>query len=157
MSNIVQVYTMSDVIRYAEKVIIISDPLNGEARTEDEILQGWCDRAWTLPEILLSSGGKVEVLTVPKSPGSGRLEIIEKKSVSHRILDDKLPFQDLLSHFANNIQLSRLELVERVLSCLMVRKLDKKYDGDLSYILMGLLRIRPTINHEDSSFQAFAR
>lgn len=157
MPNIIQVYTMSDIIRYAEKVIIISDPMNDKVRTEDDILRGWCDRAWTLPEILLSSGGKVEVLTFSEPHGPERLKIIEKKSISHRILDDKLPFQDLLSHFANNIQLSRLELVERVLNCLMVRKLDKKYDGDLSYILMGLLRIRPPINHEDSSFQAFAR
>jgi hypothetical protein len=171
MSNAVQVYCMSDIIRCAEKVIIISDLTNPQLRTEDEILKGWCDRVWTLPEVLLSRGDEVEILTATETRVileiRGILETrgilkpmlkeIPKLSISHRVLNDGLAYQDLLSYFANKIQLSRLEMVEVALRCLTARKLKKHYKGDLSYVLMGLLRIRPQINHEDSSFQAFAR
>jgi hypothetical protein len=43
--------------------------------------------------------------------------------------------------------------------CLMNRKdyMKPRFAGDLSYILMGLLRLKPAVDITDSPFQAFGR
>lgn len=69
---------------------------------------------------------------------------------------DRERARQLIENYGN-LHLSRLELVKITLECLMSRSLRIKYRGDRSYVMMGLLRIRPPIDRTDSSFQAFAR
>jgi hypothetical protein len=63
----------------------------------------------------------------------------------------------LVDHYEGNLILNQLELVTLALECLHSRKTSLKFQGDVSYALMGLLRIRPKIDQSDSAFQAFAR
>lgn len=63
----------------------------------------------------------------------------------------------LVDHYEGNLILNQLELVTLALECLHNRKTSLKFQGDVSYALMGLLRIRPKIDPSDSAFQAFAR
>lgn len=65
--------------------------------------------------------------------------------------------RQLVDHYEGNLTLSRLELVILALKCLSQRRTSKYLDGDLAYVLMGLLRRRPVIDHTDTEFQAFAR
>ena len=63
----------------------------------------------------------------------------------------------LIDHYENSVILTPLELVTVALQCLPKRKTTEYLEGDMSYILMGLLRQRPNVVRSDSAFQAFAR
>ena len=63
----------------------------------------------------------------------------------------------LIDHYEQSLALSRLQLVTVALNCLYKRETKIYLDGDISYVLMGLLRHRPNIVPSDSDFQAFAR
>lgn len=63
----------------------------------------------------------------------------------------------MVDHYEGNLILSQLELVTLALECLHKRETTQYFNGDHSYALMGLLRIRPKIDPSDTAFQAFAR
>lgn len=145
---------MSDVIRGAETTIVLtntSEMLVDGAVDESTALLGWGERVWTLPEIILSSG-----MTAILMINGGEPHTISKVRIAERAWIDSLEARQLVEHYTST-HLSRLELVSISLKCLHRRRLRVRYDGDRSYALMGLLRLRPKINTEDSSFQAFAR
>jgi hypothetical protein len=149
---------MSDIIRAAEHLIVIArdtgparaDNLNS-TNTQTEALQGWGQRVWTLPEVILSKGDYVTIAT--KLDQGSR---ISKIRLAEMAWPDAGCSRQLVEHF-DNLPLSRLELVSVAMKCLDNRQLQCKYKGDRSYALMGLLRVRPRIDTTDSSFQAFAR
>jgi hypothetical protein len=149
---------MSDIIRAAEHLIIIarnSSPISADnlnsAETQTKALQGWGQRVWTLPEVILSKGDYVTVAT-KLNQGSQ----ISKLHLGEIAWPDAGHSRQLVEHFTN-LPLSRLELVSVAMKCLDKRELQGKHKGDRSYALMGLLRVRPRIDTTDSSFQAFAR
>jgi hypothetical protein len=63
---------------------------------------------------------------------------------------DPLVSRQLVDHFLN-------ELVTIALDCLSRRKTHRKFPGDVSYALMGLIRRRPAVEPRDSESMAFAR
>lgn len=146
---------MSDIIRGAEHVIVIA--LNAtpapadDPNTQTKALQGWGQRVWTLPEVILSKGDSVTTV-INVDQGSR----ISKVRLAETAWSDAGDSRQLVEHFTN-LPLSRLELVSIAMKCLDNRQLRGKHKGDRSYALMGLLRIRPRIDTNDSSFQAFAR
>jgi len=65
----------------------------------------------------------------------------------------------MVRHY-RNVTLTRLGFVKIAMDCLLHRQqqgIQWHYPRDLSYVLIGFLRIRPPINKYDSSFQAFPR
>lgn len=70
--------------------------------------------------------------------------------------NDAKTSRQLIENYSS-VHLTPLELVKIMLECLMNRDFNLKHPGDRSYVLMGLLRIRPPIDKSDSAFQAFAR
>lgn len=144
--------SISDIIRGAQGVVILAG--NPRRLQNDDPLKAWGLRAWTFPEVLLSKGDSITVLNGYSR--SGKLETIPKNQFPLRAWPDPWSSRQLLDHFFDP-HLSRLERIKIALECLINRQLDVKYPGDRSYILMGLLRIRPAIYQRDSSFQAFAR
>ncbi|KAM5451274.1 hypothetical protein MaudCBS49596_003980 [Microsporum audouinii] len=151
-------YSISDIIRAAEHVIIIGG--NPTQETGNDPLREWGARVWTLPEIILSKGDSVSVARFSGNSDSIRdlvnLERIPKSQIPSRAWSDAPCSRQLLEHYSS-LHLSRLELVKIILECLMHRNFKEMYPGDRSYAMMGLLRIRPPINREDTPFQAFAR
>lgn len=145
---------MSDIIREAEHTIVLArDPSYAGANassTQYDALMGWGERVWTLPEVTLSKGTYVTVVV------NGEVQEVPKIRLAELAWRDAGAARQLVEHFTN-LHLSRLELVSIAMKCLRDRKLKGKYKGDRSYALMGLLRVRPEIDSEDSSFQAFAR
>ncbi|KAH7120254.1 hypothetical protein B0J13DRAFT_567684 [Dactylonectria estremocensis] len=145
-------YSISDVLRGAERVIIIAgNPLRPSLK---DPLKEWGERVWTLPEILLAKGDSVSVYYSLR--GDGKIESVSKSMFPIVAWDDAIQSRQLIDHFTN-LHLSRLELINIAVECLMSRNLKPLHAGDRSYALMGLLRIRPPIDGTDTSFQAFAR
>jgi hypothetical protein len=148
------VYKISDIIRGAEHVVVLAgNPTQPNPPRYDEALKDWGRRVWTLPEILLSRGNTISTM----DPWRKRLVTMDKDEFMLQAWTDCFDARQLLDHYRGNIQLSRLEFVKIALGCLMNRELEKWSDGDMSYALMGLLRIRPPVDRTDTSFQAFAR
>lgn len=154
------VYRISDVIRGAHSVTIAISghglEVNGAAMVE-KLLKDWGTRMWTLPEALLSPHERlIRVYTAAR--GSARLvKEVAKKNLAALIWSDSALTRQLVEHYEGNLTLSRLELVIIALRCLSSRATAKYLDGDMAYVLMGLLRQRPLVDHTDSDFQAFAR
>jgi hypothetical protein len=113
-----------------------------------------------LPEIVLSKGDSVTVYRCgvrDRSLGPpAEFSEISKPLFPSLAWDDNWTSRQLIEHYSN-LHLSRLELVKIALECLMNRKFNALHPGDRSYVLMGLLRVRPPIDKTDSAFQAFAR
>lgn len=147
-----QVYSISDIVRGAEHVIIIAG--NPETPSPSDSLREWGERIWTFPEVLLAKGNTISVFDLKKN--RRQLESIAKAKFPIRVWNDPDYSRQLIEHFTN-LHLSRLELVKVAVECLMNRAFKPMYAGDRSYALMGLLRLRPPIDRNDSSFQAFAR
>lgn len=146
---------MSDVIRESSKTVIIttSDAQEGE----DQALKDWGSRVWTIPEILLSQGTEVTWIHLTEDEAStNSRKDLSKIDLAQRAWYDASEARQLVEHFTN-LHLSRLELSSIALQCLRRRVLKLKHPGDRSYALMGLLRLRPLIDSQDSAFQAFAR
>lgn len=145
---------MSDVIRGAESTIIITRTTkrlsNGDI-DEAHALKGWGARVWTLPEVILSKGHNVVLIVNGNQPRT-----IPKVRLAELAWSDGGEARQLVEHYTT-LHLSRLELVSIAFRCLQERSLLQKYAGDRSYALMGLLRLRPKIDTQDSAFQAFAR
>jgi hypothetical protein len=146
---------MSDIIRGAEHTIVIARNATpapaDDPNTQTEALQGWGQRVWTLPEVILSKGDSVT--TVINLDRGSRIPKVRLAEIAWR---DAGYSRQLVEHFTN-LPLSHLELVSIAMKCLGNRGLRDKHRGDRSYALMGLLRVRPRIDTNDSSFQAFAR
>lgn len=151
------VFRISDVIRAAYSVVIAIKPSINDASATERMLKDWGKRMWTLPEALLSP--KERPLRI-YSHSDGTLKLVKevyKKNLAALIWDDSSMTRQLVDHYEGNLTLSRLELVILALRCLSNRETSRYLDGDVAYVLMGLLRQRPVVDHTDSEFQAFAR
>ncbi|KAK3357252.1 hypothetical protein B0T25DRAFT_151711 [Lasiosphaeria hispida] len=172
------VYEISDVIRGAERVIIVlpapdrpapTPPLRGlvvlnQPASGSEIaammpsLREWGARIWTFPEVVLGPDRPIKVCW--KEGNHIRWCEWTKQEFPALVWDDTETSRQLIEHYGTT-NLSRLEFVKIALECLMHRarqgNLQCHYRGDISYVLMGFLRLRPIINRHDSSLQAFAR
>ncbi|KAJ9606942.1 hypothetical protein H2200_008953 [Cladophialophora chaetospira] len=152
------VFRISDVIRAAYAVVIAIKPQPGnQTASVDGLLKDWGSRMWTLPEALLAP--KDKPIQIYNARG-GRPEFVKelpKKDLATLVWSDTSLTRQLVDHYEGNLTLSRLELVILALKCLSQRRTSKYLNGDLAYVLMGLLRRRPVIDHTDSEFQAFAR
>ena len=112
---------------------------------------------WTLPEVLLSSRGAP--ISVYTRGGDERPWQIAKANFPDAAWRDAHWTRQLVDHYEGSLILNNLELVVLALRCLSHRDFRRitYFPGDLSYILMGLLRRRPRPTAGDSVFQAFAR
>jgi hypothetical protein len=151
------VHRISDVIRGAKAfAIVVGHPVDGRRKdfTRQELLAQWGLRMWTLPEALLSpKGSEIRVYI----RGTAERWDIQKSSFANIVWRDAPWTRQLMDHYEGSLILSNLELVVLALRCLSNRHSHSHFDGDLSYVLMGLLRRRPRANRTDSAFQAFAR
>jgi len=151
------VFRISDVIRAAHSVVIAIKASSNDAGTTDRLLKDWGKRMWTLPEALLSP--KEQPLRIYwHSRGTPKLvKEVYKKNLAALLWDDSSMTRQLVDHYEGNLTLSRLELVILALGCLSNRTTSRYLNGDVAYVLMGLLRQRPVVDRTDSEFQAFAR
>jgi hypothetical protein len=157
------VFRISDVIRGASALaIIVGHPVKDRATigavSTEQMLQQWGRRMWTLPEALLSPAG-VPIQVYTRGLDAGEPMTLEKRKFPSYAWQDAPVTRQLMDHYEGSLKLSPLELVVLGLRCLSTRDLDRNtyFAGDLSYVLMGLLRHRPTVDPGDSAFQAFAR
>lgn len=121
------------------------------------MLKQWGERFWTFPELLLSEKGQLIKVYTRGSDLSKPL-VLPKISFADRAWEDAWVSRQLIDHYEGNLLLNRLELQSIALECMFTRKTAMtKFPGDRTYALMGLLRVRPTIDPTDSEFQAFAR
>ena len=153
------VYRISDVIRGAKALaIVVGHPVDrrGEDFSRSDLLAQWGRRMWTLPEALLSPKG-VDIRVYVR--GVEERWDIQKSNFAHVAWHDAPWTRQLMDHYEGSLILSNLELVVLALRCLSNRDVDRHshFPGDLSYVLMGLLRRRPRADGADSAFQAFAR
>ncbi|KAI9694924.1 MAG: hypothetical protein M1822_000541 [Bathelium mastoideum] len=185
-------YRVADYVRHSAAVVIIRGPQPGKdlnqkdqysADESREMLRVWGRRVWTFPvcklpylqnpadlcmqEVLLAPSSVIQVYTKGMDIGTLPKEI-PKTQIADIAWKDTARSGDLVNHFQNNLQLSRLELISIALECFHNRELSRqtgnpdhgggpKFRGDKAYALAGLLRIRPTADENDSEFQAFAR
>jgi hypothetical protein len=155
------VFRISDVIRGAHSLSIAIPGRGletGTSNVAEELLKDWGTRMWTLPEALLSPMEKPIRVYAAAAQGSVRLvKELAKKHLAAMLWSDSALTRQLVDHYEGNLTLSRLELVILALRCLSNRATTKYLDGDMAYVLMGLLRQRPVVDGTDSDFQAFAR
>jgi len=121
-------------------------------------LKEWGGRVWTFPEVLLGPDEPI-VICWKDNAVIHWFELL-KKGFPVEVWDDPNTSMQMVQHYSGKTILSRLELIKITLECLKNRMetgIGWHYPGDLSYVLMGFLRIRPPINKHDSSLQAFAR
>ena len=107
---------------------------------------------------MLSRGESITVVHTGRKENQATIEMkeIPKTLFPLHAWDDYWNSRQLIENY-DSLHLSRLELVKIALDCLMSRKFREEHSGDRVYALMGLLRVRPTIDGTDSSFQAFGR
>ena len=149
------IWSLSDIIRRASAVAIaVPGPLD-EGPNRDS-LKEWGDRIWTMPELLLYTGNKPIFVYDQTKPLDQRYEV-PRRELWDKVWKDVTYSGQLIDHYEGSLTLSPLELVTVALQCLPERKTTEYLKGDMSYILMGLLRQRPDIVRSDSAFQAFAR
>lgn len=111
---------------------------------------------WTFPEVLLSPNEEITVYYRMGDPA--KPDIIPKNQVASKLWpQDAEVSRQLIDHYLRTINLSRIELAVLALRCIYARRTTMFLQGDHAYALMGLLRIRPQIDHTDTQFQAFAR
>jgi hypothetical protein len=120
-------------------------------------LKVWSARVWTLPEVLLGPDVKINICWLVNQ--KIQWYEISKDQFPGHAWDDKETTMQMVRHYKNTA-MTRLEFIKIAMACLVNREahgIQWKYPGDLSYVLMGFLRMRPPINKYDSSLQAFAR
>ncbi|KAJ9640452.1 hypothetical protein H2199_005991 [Coniosporium tulheliwenetii] len=152
------VFRISDVIRGAHSMVIAvgKSTQRPNLTTSWELLRQWGERIWTFPEVLLSPAGQ-SIKVYHREGDLDHPEVLAKNQFAARVWTDAAESRQLIDHYEGTLVLSRLELVTLALACLHSRKTHEYLPGDHSYALMGLLRLRPTIDGTDSAFQAFAR
>ena len=156
------IYRISDVIRGAHSMIIaIGSQSSADAGVHKTKLAQWGLRMWTYQEVLLSPSK--QSINVWSRDGR-HVQSMAKIECPALLWHDSHISRELIDHYEGTLQLSHLELVTLALSCLFNRQTgdktegDQSYaNGDQSYALMGLLRVRPKVDRDDSAFQAFAR
>ena len=111
---------------------------------------------WTFPEVLLSREGQPIKVYIRNTDLSQPI-VYHKNQFADEVWTDAPTSRQLIDHYEGNLILNRLELITIALHCLYSRQTTEKFMGDHSYALMGLLRVRPTIDESDTAFQAFAR
>lgn len=149
------VWTMSDVIRRARAVAIaVPGPI--DAQYNGNGFREWGDRAWTMPELLLYTGDH-PIFVYEKVKPLNERRSLPRRELWSKVWSDSDHSGQLIDHYEKSLTLSPLELVTVALQCLYKRYKGEYLPGDMSYILMGLLRHRPTVVSSDSAFQAFAR
>ena len=149
------IWSMSDIIRRASAVAIavpgpLDDGPNGDS------LKAWGDRIWTMPEMLLYTGDK-PIYVYDRTKSLDQRYEVPRRELWDKVWKDVTYSGQLIDHYENSLVLTPLELVTVALQCLPKRKTTEYLKGDMSYILMGLLRQRPNVVRSDSAFQAFAR
>ncbi|PWY65424.1 hypothetical protein BO83DRAFT_401898 [Aspergillus eucalypticola CBS 122712] len=150
------IYRISDVVRGAQALVVIIGPSPGLKSEEGEMLRHLGSRLWTFPEVLLSpSGQPISIYKRDCPPDSFR--VLSKRNFAIEAWGDTTVSRELIDHYEGSIILSPLELVSIALQCFPNRETTRYYKGDLSYALMGLLRRRPSVNPNDSAFEAFCR
>lgn len=152
------VFRISDVIRGAAGLCIAVGPSHGSSLSEKDtwdMLRQWGSRLWTFPEVLLSPKGAP--VTVYRRGQLDSPLAVPKNQFAKHVWADAAVARQLVDHYEGNLTLSRLELDTIALRCLHSRATTQYLPGDHSYALMGLLRVRPRVDHTDSAFQAFAR
>jgi hypothetical protein len=155
------VYRICDVVRAAHSLIVVLPSPRGQ-KSLDDLLNVWGDRMWTLPELLLChSKHKINVYFLDRLKPETELE---KRNFAVNAWKDAKNVRQLIDHFESSLPLTALEIVTIALQCLQTRldiyrSSQEKlwFDGDMTYILMGLLRRRPAVDEKDSDFEAFAR
>jgi hypothetical protein len=134
-----------------------TDPNHQAAQAVLPRLREWGARIWTLPEVLLGPDQPIHICW--KDNSVVQWYQLHKQHFPGYVWKDRENSMQMVHHY-NNTALSRLEFVKIAMNCLTSRQesgIVWHYPGDLSYVLMGFLRIRPPINKYDSSLQAFAR
>ncbi|KAG9230288.1 hypothetical protein BJ875DRAFT_488110 [Amylocarpus encephaloides] len=150
-------YLISDIIRGAHSVAIVVGTRSGRPEqytSTRTLLQQWGTRLWTLPEALLATPN--QPISVYRRDRDDVM-VVPKRQFASLAWEDSMTTRQLIDHFEGNLVLSRLELVAIALESLFARETTQYFQGDHSYALMGLLRLRPKIDETDSAFQAFAR
>lgn len=155
-----EVYRIADVLRGAKKMVIaLSTPYaplpDNRKGNMEALLAQWGTRMWTFPEVLLSPGDTIDVYN--RAVDLQTPIPVPKNQFASLAWADAVDSKQLIDHYLSKIQLSRLELAVIALRCLFSRQTDPYMRGDQSYALMGLLRMRPQIDRNDTAFQAFAR
>ena len=149
------IWSMSDIIRRASAVAIaVLGPLDSQCNGES--LREWGKRVWTMPELLLYTGHH-PIYVYDKAKTLNQRQTVPRRELWNKVWRDVAYSGQLIDHYENSLILSPLELVTVALQCLYKRNKGYYLDGDMSYVLMGLLRHRPNVVREDSAFQAFAR
>ncbi|KAF2084847.1 hypothetical protein K490DRAFT_47991 [Saccharata proteae CBS 121410] len=168
-SESLDVYAICDIVRASHSMVIVLGPSFDRdtpktprrawsVEAEKEWLHQYGERLWTLPEILLCPSEfriKLWVIgSVIREP-----QLLAKRNFAVRAYrgEDARSVRQLIDHYESSIHLSPLELTSIALECLQKRGTEKWNEGDVSYALMGLLRRRPPVNKNDTSFEAFAR
>ena len=148
------IWNMSDIIRRA-KAIAVAIPGYRDSDYNSDSLKEWGSRLWTMPELLLYTGHD-DILVYDQNLDEPWQ--IPRRELWNKAWNDTAFSGQLIDHYEGSLILTPLELCTVALHCLQNRENGTTYlDGDLAYVLMGLLRQRPEIVATDSAFQAFAR
>lgn len=159
------VYRICDIVRAAYSLVIITGPplrlddvdhliVPSQQGNRRDWLHEWGKRLWTVPEALLCPAEhRIAVYSV----GTREPETVARRNLPSLVWDDAGALRQLVDHYESSIHLTQLELISIALECLQRRQTEKRMSGDVAYALMGLLRLRPRVNRQDSGFQAFAR
>jgi hypothetical protein len=153
-------YRISDVVRGSHSLaIIVGPPVEGRfsrSYSTRELLRQWGKRMWTFPEVLLSPNTHaISIYTRDRDMESFRL--VRKRNFPAEVWDDAPDSRQLVDHYESSVILGSLELISISLKCMETRIIKTYHDGDMSYVLMGLLRRRPRVDSRNSAFQAFCR
>ena len=152
------IYRISDVVRGADSLVIAIGPPTsdiGSNHTVEAMLKHWGNRGWTFPEVLLAPKKRISIYT--RDTDLHHPIEQEKRNFASLAWEDAVVSRQLVDHYEGSLILSPLELISIALKCLQGRDIGNYSPGDLSYILMGLLRRRPVVCTDDSEFQAFCR
>ena len=143
-----------------KKLSVSESPVDLKSNAAEVVypdLREWSARVWTFPEVLLGRNEKIQICWLVKHEIQW-FELKKDQFPKYAWRDARTSMQ-LVRHYGNTA-LTRLEFIKIAMACLVQRSGDGiqwEYAGDLSYVLMGFLRIRPPIDKYDSSLQAFAR
>ncbi|OCK93997.1 uncharacterized protein K441DRAFT_563805 [Cenococcum geophilum 1.58] len=151
MANTDEIYHISDFVRGAKAVAIA---INGDGTQGSlALLKQFGERVWTLPEILLAANS--DNMFRIYSPGRPPL-VLTRHQFMRDVWSDSHISRQLVEHFQNSLQLSRLQLSVIALQSFYARDRTLYYPADIEYALMGLLlcRVEATKNH--TAFEVFA-
>lgn len=109
-----------------------------------------------MPELLLYTGSH-PVFIYDETRSLNKSHLIPRRELWDKVWKDTTYSGQLIDHHESSLTLSPLELVTVPLQFFHKRKTTEYLEGDMPYILMGLLRQRPHIVRSESTFQALAR